>query len=154
MCSLMFKNAQKQGSVMNLRIAEVERAVRHETQSGNIVYVYKVCQAMCTDCCFVVFLSGTRHYPFILFIQVWQHETAGQFGSANLVLPEHHRDMIQEYLLKHRSSRCLLEEKKSLLRPLELLESSAFSRPWTRPLAPGRILSPCVLRRSSLRPPV
>ena len=42
MCSLMFKNAQRQGTVVNLRIAEVEREVRHETNSGNIVYVYKV----------------------------------------------------------------------------------------------------------------
>ena len=42
MWSLMLKNAQRQGAVVNLRIAEVVRAVRQETNSGNIVYVYKV----------------------------------------------------------------------------------------------------------------
>ena len=42
MCSLMFKNAQREGPVVNLRVAEVERAVFHQTKNGETVCVYKV----------------------------------------------------------------------------------------------------------------
>ena len=43
MCCLVYKNAQRQGAVVNLRVSEVERAVCHRTKSGDDVYVYKVC---------------------------------------------------------------------------------------------------------------
>ena len=43
MCCLVYKNAQRQGAVVNLRVAVVERAVCHSTKSGDDVYVYKVC---------------------------------------------------------------------------------------------------------------
>lgn len=43
MCSLMFKNAQREGAVVNLRVQEVNRATCHETKTGENVYVYKVC---------------------------------------------------------------------------------------------------------------
>ena len=42
MCSLMFKNAQREGPVVNLRLGEVKRALCHKTQAGDDVYVYKV----------------------------------------------------------------------------------------------------------------
>ena len=43
MCSLMFKNAQRQGAVVNLQIAEARRAICHQTKAGDDVYIYKVC---------------------------------------------------------------------------------------------------------------
>lgn len=43
MCSLMFKNAQHQGAVVNLQIPETKRAICHTTKSGEEVYIYKVC---------------------------------------------------------------------------------------------------------------
>ena len=39
MCSLMFKNAQCQGAVVNLQISEVKRAICHKTKSGEEVYI-------------------------------------------------------------------------------------------------------------------
>ena len=59
MCSLMFKNAQREGPVVNLRLGEVKRALCHKTQGGDNVYVYKVWPLIfvniyycCYDYCF------------------------------------------------------------------------------------------------------
>ena len=60
MCYMVYTNAQRQGAVVNLRLTEQSRAVCHNTKNGESVFVYKV----------------------------WQHKTSGQFGSANLVVPE------------------------------------------------------------------
>ena len=43
MCCLIFKNAQRQGPAVNLRVKEVQRAVSHRTKSGENVFIYKVC---------------------------------------------------------------------------------------------------------------
>ena len=55
MCTLMFKNAQREGPVVNLRLGEVERAVLHQTKSGQSVHVYKVWPKHSIQILFVVF---------------------------------------------------------------------------------------------------
>ena len=42
MCHIMYKHAQRQGAVVNLRLSELSRAVSHPTKSGDRVHVYKV----------------------------------------------------------------------------------------------------------------
>ena len=74
MCSLMFKNAQRQGAVVNLWLDEYKRAVTHSTKTGENVYIYKVSH----------------------------HKTMGHFGSANLVAPENYHHMLGKYINKHR----------------------------------------------------
>ena len=87
MCSLMFKNAQRQGAVVNLRIAEVERAVRHETQSGSIIYVYKVCHATCTDC---IFERNTTHHMLAVWKELWNSmpQSSKVSATVNTLLQE------------------------------------------------------------------
>ena len=51
----MFKNAQREGPVVNLRLGEVERAVLHQTKSGQSVHVYKVWPKHSIQILFVVF---------------------------------------------------------------------------------------------------
>ena len=114
MCSLMFKNAQREGPVVNLRLGEVRRALCHKTQAGDNVYVYKVWPLI--YCYYVELLDSASIFP--LFIQVWQHKTAGQFGSANLVLPEAHHHLVSEYIRKHRPAAAAGCEDFVFLTPL------------------------------------
>ena len=69
----MFKNAQHQGAVVNLRIDESHRVISHSTKSGEKVYIYKVSQ----------------------------HKTMGHCGSANLVAPETNHKLLEKYIEKH-----------------------------------------------------
>ena len=81
MSSLLYKNAQRQGPVVNLRVDEQARATAHSTGGGESIYIYKV----------------------------WEHKTSGQFGSANLVVPEELHQLISAKHLKHKkiaSSTC------------------------------------------------
>ena len=73
MFSLLYKNAQRQGPVVNLRVDEQARATAHSTGGGESIYIYKV----------------------------WEHKTSGQFGSANLVVPEELHQLISAYIAKH-----------------------------------------------------
>ena len=74
MSSLLYKNAQRQGPVVKLRVDEQARATAHSTAGGECVYIYKV----------------------------WEHKTSGQFGSVNLVVPEELHQLISAYIAKHR----------------------------------------------------
>ena len=73
MCSLLYRNAQRQGPICNLRLEEQARATSHETSNGEVMYVYKV----------------------------WEHKTSGNFESENLVVPECLHGLITGYVEKH-----------------------------------------------------
>ena len=75
MCSLPYQNAQRQGPVCNLKRSELSWATKH-TVAGEGVYVCRV----------------------------WEHKTSGQFGSANVVVPEHIHSLIVEYDTDHKPS--------------------------------------------------
>ena len=74
MCSLIYRNAQKQGPVTNMTLDEQSRASSHTTRSEEVVWVYRV----------------------------WQHKTSGQFGSANLIVTVRVHKLLTEYTSKHR----------------------------------------------------
>ena len=44
MCYIVFRNAQRQGAVVNFRLSELSRAVSHEMKTAETVYIYKVWQ--------------------------------------------------------------------------------------------------------------
>ena len=73
MCNLLYRNAQKEGAVINMKLVELEHATEHCTSSEKVV-VYKV----------------------------WEHKTKGAFGTANLVIPQKFHDVLKAYI-KHRS---------------------------------------------------
>jgi len=72
MCTLVFRNVQREGPVKNLTLDEQRRATPHKTSTGEVM-IYKV----------------------------WNHKTSGQFGSANIVLPLEIHDIISAYIDKH-----------------------------------------------------
>ena len=73
MCNLMYRNAQRQGPIISMKIAEFEEGREYQT-SVETVMVYKV----------------------------WEHKTITQFGSANLVMPVTFHQLIRDYIRSHR----------------------------------------------------
>ena len=73
MCYAVYTNAQRQGIVLNMTIAEMKRAA--------------------------VFRRGfTSFYT----ISVWEHKTTGSFGSAKVVLPEWVFSLLKKYVEQYR----------------------------------------------------
>ena len=70
MCTLVFRNAQREGPVRNLTLEEQGRATSHTTHSGEVMMIYKV----------------------------WNHKTSGQFGSANIVLSLEIHNIVSAYV--------------------------------------------------------
>ncbi len=73
-CKLVYENSQRTGTVINMKLEELARARCHTTSDGRIMFVYKV----------------------------WEHKTSAQFGSANIVAPEHLHESLLSYVDKHR----------------------------------------------------
>ena len=80
-CSLIYRNAQRQGPVTNLKVVEQSLAEGQDTANGT-VYVYKV----------------------------WEHKTCGQFGSANIVVPQDMHTLVCKYINNHRPTPAQGEE--------------------------------------------
>ena len=69
MCYAVYTNAQRQGIVLNMTIAEVKRAA-------------------------VI----TRGFTTFYTISVWEHKTKTSFGSAKVVLPEWVFTLLKKYI--------------------------------------------------------
>lgn len=74
MCRLVYENAQRQGAVVNMKLEEQAKPMFQTTSDGKKMCIYKV----------------------------WDHKTAAQFGSANIVTSEEVHNILCTYIEKYR----------------------------------------------------